>query len=192
MNEHAQKFIYLENRVYFQIKLISNVFERNIFIIHSEKDNNILRLLIAEFNEQEYYMDEIINKLVFKYLDSNDAKHFGQDFGEVIKEYINNSDKIIIIISESIFNSIWVNQEIGYTVCSKDPQDYKCIIDRKYAGCGFGFIHSNIDVQLIDYGDARFNKIDQYFQSEYGIKIPSRILTPIKENEEIGVEPYVV
>jgi len=171
---------------------MANVIDRNVFIIWSERDRNILRILIAEFNEQEYHRDEIITRLHFSYLDSNDARHLGQDFGELSKEHIKTSDKILIIIAESIFNSIWVNQEIGYTVSARKPEDYKCIIDRKYAGRGFGFIHSNIDAQLIDYGDARFDKIDQYFQDIYGDKIIPKILTPIKEIQDLGVERYVV
>ena len=144
--------------------------DRQIFIIHSEDDTTILRLFINEFHDQTYSQEGIISKLQIKYLDSRSPAYLGRDFGEAIINLIEDSDKIIIIISESIFKSIWVNQEIGYTIKAKEEGDYFCMIDRRFVGRGFGFIHSNIDAQVFDYGDVDFFKIDAYFQREYGEK----------------------
>lgn len=135
---------------------------KTIFVIHSEKDSDILSSLIMayegiRFKETDLYFDCVNIK---------NYANLGMDVGEDIKERIKNSDVVIAIITHNCKKSIWVNQEIGFALASKDR--IIPVMERKVMKKGFGFIHSNIDSQLFNDDKIEFDRLNIEFSNRYG------------------------
>ena len=152
----------------------------NIFIIHSERDRDTLRSLIFEYKDIKFGTNERpeTTTLNFYWIDTHDQANLGADFVESIKEQIQRADMIFVIITRNCWNSVWVNQEIGYTFGIS-----KLLIPIKERDIEtFGFIHGNIDAQLFDYGRLEFNRLDIFLESNYGSKMRApETLKPIPE-----------
>lgn len=156
----------------------------NIFVIHCEKDNTVLSLLRHEFH------DELFGNYIVKinFLDSANPDNLGADFGETIKKNILNSNFVVAILTEKSRKSVWVNQEIGYTLgCDIELVG---LMDKEIVGQGFGFIHSGIDVCMFEYGDIKFDKFKKYLEKKYDKNRSPYILKPISNDEKLKVENY--
>jgi hypothetical protein len=165
-----------------------------VFIIHSEKDNYILKRLIHQYHEQTFGE----TTLQIHFVNSQLATQLGKDFGDIVEQEITSSHFVIAIVTPNSRNSIWVNQEIGY---ARGANKYILPMKEKsLAREGFGFIHSNIDAQLFHARQRRFPKLDGFFRKEFGEKASKVVKTPflIKATKESSktpirrIEPYVV
>jgi hypothetical protein len=165
-----------------------------IFVIHSEKDNYILKRLIHEYQEQTFGK----TTLQICFIDSRLAPQLGKDFGDVVEHEIASSCYVIAIVTPNSKNSVWVNQEIGYARGAK--KDILPMKEKSMARKGLGFIHSNIDAQLFHARQRRFPKLDRFFTKEFGEKASKVVKTPFltkatKESSKTSIrriEPYVV
>lgn len=165
-----------------------------VFVIHPERDDNVLKRLVYEYHDQIFGR----TTLQISFVSSKEASQLGRDFGDIIKSKIDSSHYVITIVTPNSERSVWVNQEIGYAEGVK-----KTILPMKLdsmAHQGLGFIHSNIDAQLFHYRQRRFRKLDKFFEEKFGKKVAKvlkRPLTtkPIKESKEVSarrIEPDVV
>ena len=155
--------------------------DAQVFVIHPEKDNDVLQKLISEYNDRTF--GNTIVKI--KYVDSSQPLLPGHDFGETIKTYINNAACVLAIITPNSLKSTWVNQEIGFTLGKEKP----LLTVKKYtmSSKGCGFLHSSIDSQLYKKDQRGFPKIDKFFENEYG-KTANKVLgsLTIKPTKETG------
>lgn len=83
-----------------------------IFIIHSEEDNYVLKRLVDEYHDQ-IFGD---TTLQIRFVDSQSAEQLGKNFGDMIKQEIDHSRYVIVIVTPNSAHSVWVNQEIGYAI----------------------------------------------------------------------------
>lgn len=168
--------------------------EVRVFVIHSEKDNRILDKLFCEYHNRTFGNA----KLQIRYVDSQKPSQLGRNFGDIIEEEIDNSKFVIVIITANSQQSVWVNQEIGYTWKAK-KNNILPMKEKSMAEKGLGFIHSNIDAQLFHVRQQRFPKLDGFFEnlgkkSEKVVKRPVSV-KPIREIARVPIresEPDVV
>lgn len=174
-----------------------------IFVIHSEKDNHIIDALTVFF-EPIFYHDknnDVFTKFKITYLDSNTGDYVGENFGNIIKEKITNCSYYLIVLTKNSVSSLWVNQEIGYSMATNED---KILIMREdqLRGGSFGFIHTNYHVQefssknfSIKENGEEIKKIHKKIRTKYGPSI--RIAHVMKESHEFAdrydsMEEYAV
>ena len=155
----------------------------SVFIIHPERDNNILRSLVYEYNDQIFGS----TNLRIRFVDSSQASQLGYDFGERIKLEIDQSEYVIALVTPNTRRSIWVNQEIGYA--KGKNKHIMPVKTRSMANRGCGFLHSNIDAQLFKPHQRRFPKLDRFFADRLGQKSGKvaglQVARPIRENARV-------
>lgn len=167
--------------------------EANIFIIHPEKDKAILNKLYCKYHKRTYGE----TTLLFRIVGSEKGSQLGRDFGNLIKQEIDNSCFVMAIVTPNSKKSVWINQEIGYAWGRKFVLPVK---KKSLAQKGLGFIHSNIDAQLFRKNQKRFPRLDKFFEDKFGkeaSKVVKRPVTvkPIKESARVPsrrTEPGVV
>lgn len=124
----------------------------DVFVIHSERDNVILKKIEEYFQKQFYWdkNDEILSMVKMEYLDSKDNDYVGENFAKKIRKNIRNCNLYLIILTENSKCSKWVNQEIGAAHFNSQT---KCMVfmERGLRGGSFGFIHPNYDVEYFNY-----------------------------------------
>jgi len=154
----------------------------SIFIIHSEKDNEILQKIQTHFQDQWYWRAGLSpTKFEVDYLDSSSGQYNGADFGVEIRRRIEKAKFFLIILTNNSRNSLWVNQEIGYVYC-KSMRRCRILIEQKLIGASFGFIHSNVQAQSFTLDNFSLGSIEEMIIKEYGNPV-----VPVME-----VEQYVV
>jgi hypothetical protein len=156
----------------------------SVFVIHPEKDNKILQKLVCEYQDQTFGS----TTLKIRFVDSGKASQLGHDFGDMIKDKIGKSDFIIAIVSPNSKKSIWVNQEIGFAL-GKGVHVVP-LKSKSMASKGLGFIHSNIDSQILKPRQKRFLKLDRFFEKKFGSKSarllgPSIVAKPVDEGKKV-------
>jgi hypothetical protein len=155
----------------------------SIFVIHSEKDDEILQKIKTHFQDQWYWKKDLKpTKFEIDYLDSSSGQYNGADFGIEIRRRIEKARFFIIILTENSKNSVWVNQEIGYVYC-KSMRRCRILTEQKLIGESLGFIHSNVHAQSFTLKNFSLGTIEQMIINEYG-----KPVVP----EKMEVEPYVV
>ena len=155
-----------------------------VFIIHSERDNKVLKKLVYEFHQQTFGN----TTLQIRFVDSQKASQLGRNFGDIIEEEIDNSKFVIVIITVNSQQSVWVNQEIGYTWKAK--KNILPMKEKSMAKMGLGFLHSNIDAQLFHIRQRRFHKLVRFFEGKLGPKSEKVVKKPLAVNptkEEVKV-----
>jgi hypothetical protein len=169
--------------------------QTRIFVIHSEKDKNILNRVVRTYNGETFGN----TTLRFHFLDSKEGSGLGTDFGKRIMKEIRDAKYAIAIISSQSITSTWVNQEIGYAKGIRRtimPMKAKSLAKR-----GIGFLHSNIDAQLFEPKQRKFPRLEKFFtKKSKGNKTAkilgaSPVIKPRKENTKIGtrrVRPDVI
>lgn len=174
-----------------------------IFVIHSEKDNHILDALTRFFKPKFYHdlNNDIFTQFKITYLDSKKGDYVGENFGNIIKEKITTCGYYLIVLTENSAGSLWVNQEIGYSMATNED---KILLMRedKLHGKSFGFIHTNYDVQEFSSKDfkiketgAEINKIHKKIRNKYGPSIRiAHVMKPREEFEDSydSMEDYAV
>jgi len=168
--------------------------QTRIFVIHSEKDNDILEKVVRTYNGETFGN----STLSFRFLDSQKGSGLGTDFGRRIMREIRQAKYAIAIITPRSIKSVWVNQEIGYAKGLKRiiwPMKEKPLAQRSV-----GFLHSNIDAQIFKPNQRKFPKLEELFTSKFKSKTAialgaSPIVKPRKERAKIRtrkVKPDVI
>lgn len=130
-----------------------------IFVIHSKRDNHILDTLTSFF-DQIFYHDQnndIFTKFKITYLDSKKGDYVGENFGQIIQDKIAKCCYYLIVLSENSMESLWVNQEIGYSMAT-DKNRILIMREEGLNGKPFGFIHTNYHVQEFNSKNFKINK----------------------------------
>lgn len=144
-----------------------------VFIIHPEKDNDILQKLVSEYNDRTF--GNVI--LQMRFVDSSQASQLGCDFGAEIKLQIDQSECVLALVTPNTKKSTWVNQEIGYTIGKGIP--LLPVKKRSMANRGCGLIHSNIDGQLFRPDQTKFPKLDKFFEDKFKKMTVKVVKSPI-------------
>ena len=173
--------------------------KKNIFVIHSEKDNYLIKELEGHFKNIFFG----ITNFKIDYLDSSKGNYLGDDFGKIIRKKIRESEWRLIIITKNSRCSPWVNQEIGYSFKVSGKRSL-VMIQKELLKKPLGFIHSNIDAQPFTYGEFHIEKIEDKLIERHGEKIQLKyikdivdVIKPKPQNSKIKTkklkaEVYVV
>lgn len=114
------------------------------------------------------------------------------DFGQRIKEEITNAECVLAIISSRSLKSLWVNQEIGFTLGKDKP--FLPIKKQSISDRGCGFLHSNIDSQVIRKNQSNFPRINLFFEEKFEKESEKQIhkqkrnpkaIQPMGENKKV-------
>ena len=177
--------------------MYSSLKGKSIFIIHSERDINIINQLESFFSQQCYYnsQDNDLTDFMVEYIDSSIGNYVGQVYSDLIKEKFDECHYYLIILTRNSENRVWVNQEIGYAL-AKDDKRILIMVEDKIKDHRFGFIHSNYFVQYFTYDGFKISetgdeidKIDNTIISMFGDRIPkSKIIPPTDEIKTIVQE----
>ena len=169
----------------------------DVFVIHSERDNTILKKIEEYFQKQLYFdkNDEILSMVKMEYLDSKDNDYVGENFGKKIRKHVRECDYFLIILTENSKCSIWVNQEIG---AAHYKSQAKCLVflDRRLEGGSFGFIHTNYAVEYFDYAGFKIDEngtevknIEKKIKKNLS-RIPNPFIKKSSEPEKDGLAEF--